>query len=298
MIALTGATGFLGSHLAKYLSRRKFPLRCLVRKNSPRLERLHGLDLQINEADFGSVSSLTKALSGCDVVIHTLGLINGSDKQLHAVNVEFTRNLVKAAGEAGVQKFIFISSVAAQMKHGPYGLSKHAAEETVRASGIPYLIFRPAWIFGPDDLNNSAILLNTLKRLPVVPLLGGGTFKIQPVYVDDVVSLVAQGLHFSRMNTAYTVAGPEQIPLRDILEEFSRRLEFKRWFLPIPLKPVQSFFRFYLKLNPRTRLPAKQILELDKHEAFDISETRRDFQFNPMKFSEGCERMFAGPCVE
>lgn len=290
MIALTGATGFVGSTLAARLKEKSLPFRCLVRRDSKNLERLRSF--QTAEVDFSSVSSLASSLEGCETVIHVLGLINGTEEVLQRVNVDYTRNLAQASAQKKVKRFIFVSSVAANMRHGPYGLSKAAAEEEIKKSGVPYLFFRPAWIFGPNDINNSAMMIRTLKNFPVVPLLGGGTFKIQPVYVDDAVTVILQGLDFPRLNSAYNIAGKEQVSLKTILEVFARHMKVKRLFFPVPLKPLQAFLRGYLAVNPRTKLPAKQILELDKHEAFDISETQRDFGFDPIRFEEGAERMF------
>ncbi len=297
MIALTGATGFLGSAIAHRLKEKQLPFRCLVRKNSKKLDRIAGLSAPIIETDFTSAAALRSALDGCDLIIHCAGLINGSQSALRQANVESTQNLALAAADSEVKKFVLISSVAATMKHGPYGLSKAEGEDAVKKSGIPYLFFRPAWIFGPGDTTNSAMMIRTLKSFPLIPLLGGGTFKIQPVYVSDAVDLILQGVHFSRVNTAYTVAGGEQVSLKTILETFAGHLKLKRIFVPIPLKPLQAILRVYLALNPWTKLPVKQILELDKHEAFDISETRRDFNFNPMPFSEGAKRMFSSCAV-
>lgn len=298
MIALTGATGFLGGHTARILARQGNRVCCLVRKNSPRSKNLQGLNCAVRETDFGSVDSIAASLEGCDTVIHAMGVINASQEELQKVNVEYTRNLTAAARKVNVQKFILISSVAALMKHGPYGVSKKEGERVVGESGIPYLIFRPAYIFGAGDQNNTLLMIRTLKRFPVIPLLGGGTFKIQPVYVEDVVGVIAKGLRFSRMNTGYTLAGKEQVSLKTLLEILAGHLKLKRLFVPIPLKPVQAVMKFYLALDPNTRFPAKQILELDKHEAFDISETVKDFDFKPRTFAEGAAEMFKGdPCA-
>ncbi len=294
MIALTGATGFLGGHIARALTSKGIKVCCLIRKNSPRAKNLQGLDCMIRETDFDSVPSLAASLEGCTAVIHCMGIINASQEELRRVNVQYTQNLTLAALEKNIQKFILISSVAALMKHGPYGISKKEGEAAVIKSGIPYLIFRPAYIFGPEDLNNTLLMIRTLKRFPLIPLLGGGAFKIQPVYVEDAAALICKGLHFSRLNSAYTLAGAEQVSLKDLLLILAEHLKLKRIFIPIPLKPVQALMKLYLKLDPNTRFPAKQILELDKHEAFDISETVKDFDFHPITFAQGAKKMFKG----
>lgn len=303
-IAVTGATGFLGSHLIKALKAEGKDFVCLVRSSSPRLKRLESMSPNLKEVDFNDVSTLESALNGCDTVIHLLGLINGTEEELRSVNIETTRCLIDAACRQKIKKFIYISSVAAIRRHGYYGETKYEAEEIIRNSELPYLFFRPAYIYGIGDENNTSLMTRTLKRYPVVPLLGGGSFRLQPVYVGDVVPLIIQALDFSSWNKIYNVAGPAQVSLREMLEVLAGQLKVKRLFLPIPLKPVQALLRFYSLFVKNSKLPVKQILELDKHEAFDISETQKDFHFNPVTFDVGAQKMFASQyairmiCVE
>ncbi len=292
MIVVTGATGFLGGHFLEALQQRGIPATVLLRAGSPRESKLSRFTCKRAYADFFNPESLHQGLEGSEILVHILGLINGTEEALQKSNVEITRNLAEAAAKAGIRKIVFISSAAAIHPHGSYGKTKARAEEFIKTCGVPYLIFRPAFIYGHGDENTTGMMLRTLKRWPVIPLLGGGNFKLQPVYIEDAISLLMQGLFFSRFNATYTVAGPEQIPLKEMLQILTRQLRLKRFFIPIPLKPVQAFLRSFYFLLKHTRLPAKQILELDKHEAFDISDTRRDFQFDPMPFDEGVLKMF------
>ena len=292
MIAITGATGFLGGHFLSALQERQIPATALLRSGSPREPKLSRFACKRVYVNFSDPASLRQGLEGSEILVHILGLINGTEESLHQSNVEITKNLTSAAAQAGIKKIIFISSAAAIHPHGSYGKTKARAEEFVKTCGIPYLIFRPAYIYGNGDDNTTGMMIRTVKRFPLIPLLGGGNFKLQPVYTDDVISLMVQGLFFSRVNSTYTVAGPEQVSLKDMLQVLMRHLKIRRFFIPTPLKPVQTFFRFFYFLFRHTRLPVKQILELDKHDAFDISDTRRDFQFDPMPFEEGVQQMF------
>ncbi len=294
MIAVTGATGFVGSHFIEALEERKIPFRLLLRKNSAREGEISKFGAKRFHVNFLDPESLRPALEGADILVHFLGLINGSEQQLQRVNIEMTRHLSQAAKEAGVKKIIYISSAAAVNPHGTYGKTKARGEEFVKTSGIPYLIFRPAYIYGNGDKNTTNMIPRKLKYWPVIPLLGGGSFKLQPVYIDDVIQLLIQGLYFSRINSTYTVAGPEQISLKEMLRILMRYLKVKRLLFPVPLKPVQWFFRTFYFIFKHSRIPVKQILELDKHEAFDISAARRDFQFDPMPFEDGVQTMFLG----
>lgn len=292
MIAVTGATGFIGNHFLNALQERQIPATVLLRPESSREARLEHFPFKRVHVNFSDPSAIRLGLEGADILVHILGLINGSEKALDQSNIEVTRNLVQAARAAGIKKIIFISSAAAIHPRGPYGKTKARAEEFVKTSGIPYLIFRPAFIFGNGDENNTGMMIRTLKRFPVIPLLGGGGFMLQPVYIDDVISLLIQGLFFSRVNSTYTVAGPAQISLKQMLVTLTRYLKIRRLFIPVPLKPLQWILRTFAFLFRFTRIPVKQILELDKHEAFDISDTNRDFQFDPMPFDEGVQKMF------
>lgn len=296
MIAVTGATGFVGFHLLKAFEKRAKEVRCLVRPASPRRHRLNTSSAEVREVDFENAANLRGAFKGCDTVIHILGLINGTDALLRRVNIDYTRNVVEAARSEGAGRFIFVSSVAAIRRHGSYGETKFQAEELVRLSGLPYIIFRPAYIYGEGDTYNTGLLLRTLKTFPMIPLLGGGSFQLQPVYIDDMISLLMQSVDRPVPNKIYNVAGPRQIALREMLVILGSALKLKRFFIPIPLKPVQAVVRIYARIFKNTRLPAKQLLELDKHEAFDISQTSRDFVFKPIEFREGVGKMF-GSCA-
>lgn len=292
MIAITGATGFLGASLLEALKHREIPAVALVRATSPRLGRLERICRWFANVDYSDPATIQCALEDCDTLVHALGLINGDDETLKRVNVDYTRNVVEAAKRANVKKIIFISSVAAIRQHGLYGKTKAEAETIIKSSGIPCLILRPAFVYGRRDTNNTGLMVKTLRRMPVIPLLGGGNFRLQPVYVDDVTSLLLESCEKPDLTGEYTVAGPEQISLKEMLEILAAHLKVRRLFIPIPLKPVQAFLRQYVRVFKKTRLPVKQILELDKHEAFDISKTVRDFQFAPVTFSAGSGKMF------
>lgn len=298
MIAVTGATGFLGRHLTTALSAHKLSFRCLVRPDSGNLSKLSQITKRVQSVNYSDPTSIQNALRGCDTLIHTLGVINADQEALTEVNETIARRLMGAAKAEGVKKIIHISSVAAGMLHGPYGKSKRQGEIAVQEAGIPYTILRPAYIYGMGDENNTAMLIRTLKRWPVIPLLGGGTFKLQPVYVADVVELILKAIELPAQNTEFNTAGPAQITLKSMLIELSKNLGLKRAYLPVPLRPVQALMKLFLVFCPNTKLPAKQILELDKHEAFDISKTAAVFNFQPRPYHQGAKDMFeSGICA-
>ena len=237
--------------------------------------------------DYADRRSVERAMPSGAVILHVAGQTNGTESALQEANVETTRVLLSVAHEKGAQRFVFVSSAAAHLARGPYGRSKRAAEDLVRQSGLPHVIFRPTLIYGPGDSKNVAMMARVIRRCPIVPVLGGGGFRIQPVHVDDVVSALEQAVTKPAASGVYTLAGPEQITLAEMLHLIAARLGVRRLFVPVPLAPVQAAVRVIAALAPWTRLPVKQILDLDHHSAFDISAAQRDFDFHPISFRKG-----------
>ena len=288
MTVVTGASGFLGRHVVHALQKNNSEFVCWVRS---RRSLEDSEKKRIQQINFLSVPEMKKALQGVEQVLHLAGQINGRTEELEETNLGLTKRLVEASKRAGVRRILFMSSAAVHLRKGPYGKTKWEAEEFLKSSGIPYLIFRPALIYGPGDSKNVAVMEKLIKCLPLLPLVGGGKFLIQPVYMEDVVTVLMCALESPVVNQSYYLAGPSQISLKEMLEILAASLERRVKFFPLPLKPVQSFARLWAAVFPGTRLPVKQILELDQHSAFDIQETRKDFGFSPRTFREGVSAM-------
>lgn len=295
MIAVTGGNGFLGRHILRALEEQNANFIALLRTPVPSETIPEKYQRQV---DFNNFESLKQTLWGATQLLHIAGRVNGSIQDLKEANPLLMRRLVEVSSSVGIRRIIYISTVAAQMRKGPYGQTKWEAEEILKSSGIPYLIFRCSLIYGQGDKKNLAMIERTLKTLPFVPLLGGGKFLLQPVYVEDVVRVILKAAEGDMINRTYNLAGARQIPLRDMVQVLGERLGKRPRMIPIPLKPVQSLVRIWSSLFPRTRLPVKQIMELDQHRAFEIEEARRDFGFNPRSFREGIRAMSSDPlCV-
>lgn len=214
-VLVTGATGFLGSHVAEQLARRGHEVRVLVRSTSDR-SFLRGVEAEEAVGDIMEADSLPAAVEGVDAIVHAAGLVKArSEAEFNAVNVRGTANLLDALGSSnGVQRFVYISSLAA---HGPsedgsprrvdaaaepvsaYGRSKLRAEGVVRAwaeNGGSAAIIRPPVIYGPRD--RALLSFFRLARWRLAPLLQGGKNAISVVYVEDaaraaVLTATAEG---------------------------------------------------------------------------------------------------------
>lgn len=208
-VLVSGATGFLGSHIAQRLANDGHDVRVLVRKTSDR-RFLAGFPHQEAIGDVTDPASLAPALGGVDVVIHAAGLVKArSAAQFDAVNAQGTANLLGALDEAapGLHRLLYVSTLAA---HGPsddgrprpldapprpitaYGRSKLKGEELVRAWGGSQraVIIRPPVVYGPRD--PQLLPFFQLARWRIAPLLAGGRNRISVVYVEDAAGAIAQ----------------------------------------------------------------------------------------------------------
>jgi len=242
-VFLTGATGFVGrALLRRAVAARIDEIDCLVR-DPARLPTGPGIRGIRGDLALLSTAAL-EALGAADVVIHLAASTGKASEAEHLrVNAEGTRRFAEACREAGVERFIHVSTIAAaypETRHYPYARSKQEAEAAVRASGLDFAIVRPTIVFGPGSPVGAS--LAGLASAPVLPLFGGGRAIMHPVHVDDVadalLALAAAGEFGGR---TYGVGGREALPFGDFLRRLRRELRGKEGpALPIPVRPLIS----------------------------------------------------------
>ena len=213
-IAVTGAFSYSGKYIAKRLLERGD--RVITLTGHPR--RLDPFDgrVQAFPLQFEDEGALARCLDGVRVLVNTywIRFDRGSNTQDRAV--ENTRLLVEAAQRAGVRRLIHISITnPSSQTRLQYFRGKAANEEAIVQSGIPYAILRPTILFGAGDIliNNMAYLM---RRFPFFLLPGDGTYRVQPVYVDDLADLAADAVYGSESYVADAV-GPETFAFRDLV---------------------------------------------------------------------------------
>ena len=178
-IALTGATGFVGQAVLNAASRQGIEVRALTRRPG-----VPGIGVDWVEGSLSDQAALARLCEGVDSVIHVAGLTNTPDlNQFEEVNVKGTRRLLHAAGAAGVDRFVFTSSLSAREPSlSAYGASKANAEAFVETSGLDFTIVRPPAVYGPRD--EDMYELFRAAKLGVVPVPPKGRTSI--IHVDDL----------------------------------------------------------------------------------------------------------------
>ena len=182
-LAVTGGTGFVGSHLLRVARSEGYEIRALTRGWRPPEEGIDWIDGALDRDD-----SLTKLCEGADAIVHIAGLINASSRAaFDAVNVGGTTNLIDAARGAGVRRFVHISSLAAREPElSDYGRSKARSELVVAASGLDWTIIRPPAVYGPGD--RETFELFKMARRGLVALPPRGRFSV--IHVEDLCRLI------------------------------------------------------------------------------------------------------------
>ncbi|WP_074446518.1 NAD-dependent epimerase/dehydratase family protein [Saliniramus fredricksonii] len=275
LIALTGATGFIGRHLMEDLSRRGYRLRVLLRRPVPEFTTGE----QVLIGDLASPINLTEAMRGVDYVIHSAGIAHAMsgrpEDDYRLINRDATRALAIAARHAGVRRFVFLSSVRAQCgpvsNHSvgddeapeptdPYGRSKLEAEKVLSDIGIPFAALRPTLVYGPNLKGNLAALL-ALARKPWPLPFGAFHTKRSMVGLETLAGAVAHVLTLDDpLNRAFLVADPEPVSLAQIITFYRRGLGRGPGLIPVPPVVVGTALRFAGRQEMAERLTGSLVL--------------------------------------
>jgi uncharacterized protein YbjT (DUF2867 family) len=241
MILVTGGTGFVGPHVIHALRARELPVRVLVR-DTRRGARAAAWGAELAVGDVTDPASLRAATAGVDTVVHLVAIIKGSRADFDRVMAEGTRNLVAAAKEAGVRRFVLMSALGVneQTKNAvPYFTAKWEMEQAVQDSGIEYVIFRPSFVFGKDGG-----VLPTFIRLarfaPVTPIVGSGTLRLQPIWVEDVAEHFARAVDLGpAANRTFELGGPDAPTWNEFWERLKRVLGSRRPSIHVPVAALR-----------------------------------------------------------
>ena len=293
-VFVTGGTGFVGSEVVRQLLGAGHTVRCLVREGSGhKLEIREGIE--IHHGDVLDLSSLEKGVAGCQAVIHLVGIIRefpGRDITFERLHHTATANMVAAATACGVKRYLQMSANGTRKDATtPYHRSKWAAEQAVRASTLDWTIFRPSLIFGRDG-EFVTLLAGLVGKLPVVPVIGNGRYRMSPVAVEDVAASFVGALERpDTMGEVFHCCGPEDYSYDEVLDLVGEALGKKK--VPklhqplLMMKPVIAL----LEGIPRFPITTSQLAMLLEGNVCDPSPWAAAFDLKPLSFAEGIRRI-------
>ncbi len=253
MILVTGAAGFIGTRVVHELRARGRDVRALV--HSPgRAGPLANWDVELVTGDVGDPASLSAAAEGCDEIVHLVSILNGRKADFERVMEQGTRNVVAAAAP---KRLVLMSAlgVDSPLADGiPYFEAKREMERAVRESGFEFVILRPSFVFG--DGGALATFLRLARRSPVTPIVGDGTPRIQPVWVDDVARAVAESLERPEAaGRTLELGGPDVVTWNDFWARLKKAAGVRRPSVHVPFSVmrVQATLLERLPNPPLTR---------------------------------------------
>lgn len=289
-IAVTGATGFIGRNLVNRLLAEQHSVTAVVHKAPG--ESLFSGRCDIAPASVTDPAGLKTAFGDAEAVYHLVGIIAETrTNTFERTVVEGTRNVVSACRETGIGKIIYLSAMgAAERSRTRYHQSKYQAEQAVMESKLDYIIYRPSVVYGLGD-GFVSLLKRLVERSYITPVIGDGKYCLQPVYIDDLVSAMVQGLTVSEASgRIIEIGGPEKLEYLRILDIIKRVTGKKRVNFHIPMwvmKPVARVLELILKPAPIT-VDQLEMMAMGNHG--EIEQMKRLFSLNPIKFEDGLRK--------
>jgi len=231
-VAVTGANGFVGKNVRKFLYKNKVRVLGISRKN------------------FGKYSTETKAqsknlleqrlqkkLKSYDALVHLIGIgIESSGSTFEEINVNLTKNTIKLCKKSGIKKIIYISGLGVSKNNtSNYFTSKYKAEQEIINSGLDYTIFRASYIIGKTDHLTKSLSKQMKKGVIIIP--GSGKYQLQPIFVEDVAKIILKSILEKKFSKKILdLVGPRKISFEDFVKLFSKNTKVK--FKKINLKNV------------------------------------------------------------
>ena len=253
-ILLTGATGFIGKALTRHFSETDFQIRALIHPSSKSPDLPKGIPVEAFVSGLNDLRGLQAALVGVDIVYHLASEeALGARGDLLGTDIQGTRNMVQAAEEAGVERFIYLSHLGADRASAyPVMTAKAIAEDHIRKSGLDYTIFRTGVVYGPQDRFTTS-LSNLIRGIPLIfPLPDKGDTLLQPLWIEDLANILLWTLDNPKTKRElYEIGGPEQLSFREIISTLLNVMGLKRTLVSIntPLIRIATLFADYLSID-------------------------------------------------
>src|SRR3984893_12520584 len=260
LVTVFGGSGFLGRSVVRALAKRDYRIRVAVRRPElaghlqplGRVGQIHAV-----QANLRYPASIEAAMRGSHAAINLVGILAESGAQTFEAVQAKGAGAVAAAAAASAASMVHVSAIGAD-ENSPsrYASAKAAGEKLVLSAVLTATILRPSVVFGPEDQFTNRFA--ALARIsPVLPLIGGGLTRTQPVYVGDVATAVANAVEGkTREGAIYELGGPEVLTMRQIIEVILATIERKRMLVSLPfgLAELQAMFLQFapgaLKLTP------------------------------------------------
>jgi NADH dehydrogenase len=252
-VAVTGASGFVGTHLCQELTRHGWQVYALVRNPDKAAARLADVPVTLKVGDIRDPDFVRTAVQNAGAVVHLAAIaIERHGESYEQTNAEATRVMLEAAQQAGVDRFVHMSQNGSDSQ-SPFRFlrSKGIAQDVVTSSTLSWTVFRPSVIFGPED-EFVNVLARLIRLTPLVfPLPGGGSARFQPVYVGDVAAAIRIALENDEtIQQIYPLGGLAPLTLRQMVERILLAMQERRTIVSLPIGLVRPLLAVAQRLLP------------------------------------------------
>jgi NADH dehydrogenase len=285
LITVFGGTGFLGRHTVRALARAGYRVRVAVRYPNEGFflpPMGHVGQIALIKCNVRNAQQVDAAVHGASGIVNLTGVLYSRGRQnFTALHVEGAAAIASAARDAGATSLVHISAIGANSDaKSSYAASKGEGERRVRETFPKATILRPSLVFGPEDdfFNRFAALA---RILPILPLIGGGHTRFQPVFVGDVALAVLRALGDPWFHgKTYELGGPTIYTFKELMQLILRETCRKRLLLPIPFS-VATLQALFLQLLPKPLLTPDQVTLLQSDNIVSASETLASLGIEP-----------------
>jgi uncharacterized protein YbjT (DUF2867 family) len=293
-IFIAGGTGFVGAHLVKALREKGHEPRLLVHRRGSGVS--DGIDRVVG--DVTGLESFEQALNGCDAVINLVGIIREFPSRgitFDRLHVQATANMLAATRTADIRRYLQMSALGTRPDAvSRYHQTKFRAEELVRSSGLDATILRPSLIYGPRDAFIN-MLAGQLRLAPIMPVIGSGTYRLQPIHADDVARCFARALEMPEtIGQCYELCGNNRLSYVELLDTVASAMG-----RPAPFKPHVPLGLMRMIIPAMQRIPQFPItmdqLQMLLEENVCDGRWQEVFRFEPTDFQEGIRGYLAHP---
>lgn len=303
-VVVTGASGFVGSHMAQALMAAGHTVRGLSR-TAPAGERRRAGVEYVDSVDVVTSTTLTaKMFENVDAVVHLVGIIQeaAGGQTFRRVHVDGTGNVIDAARSAGFEgRIVYMSALgSAPDAASEYSRTKYEAEQLVEKSGLPYTIFRPSLVIGRDG--EFVAQMGDLVRygglpvhvpFPFIPVPGSGLNKFQPIWIDDLCACVAKSLANSATDyQVYEVGGATQLTFNDLLGGFAQSLHVNKPMMHAPIPLLNIAATVMEAVMPKPPVTRDQLLNLGKDNITDSRAIEQVFGIRPLGFDQMLAKIY------
>ena len=286
-VAVTGGTGFVGTHTVRALVEAGHDVVAVARGTRP---RLLPQSVPFVRADVTDSPQLAEAFAGCQAVINLVAIIREHGKvTFDLVNRVGTEHVAEAARKAGVPHLIHQSANGADPDPAyPYLQTKWAGEEAAIGSGVPFTVLRPSLIFGPGD-GFFTLLARVIRLTPVTVIAGDGSTLFQPIAIGDVTQCMLVALQRGPSQSVHTIGGPEHMSYNDIVRVIKAAIGAHRFTLHAPVPAMLPLAFLTQTLLPKPPLTVDQLRMLPINNITRLDSVSAAFGFEPSAFSENAD---------